>query len=1070
MAQVGVVYVDVQFNTAAVGANLRQSLGGAGAGAGEAMNKSLSDSLVKFGTTGTRIGRQISFGISAPLALLGKTAVSAFTEFDASMTKTAALTGTSAEETKRLSGQVLGLGSTYGIAAGQGAQALYLIESSGIKGAAATETLDVAAKASAVGLGDMATVAGLLTSAVNAYGVANLPAAKAADILTGAVKESKLPADQLAGSISRVLPIASHLGVGFDQVTASLAAMSLQGTNADEAATQLRGIFIEILNPSKAAKEALAGFAGGYQGLQTELKSKGILQTLRDLQQYLGDDDEKIQKIFGNSRALTGVFGLLNDEGGKVSRIFENTANSAGDLDKAFNIVRETAKFKLDQAIESLHSSLVEMGGDVAPIATKLVGAGATIAGAFKVLPEPLQATTVGLGALLVAAGPLVYSFSSLASLAGGLGKIMQAAGGVAETAFLKMSYSSSRVVSTIGDAGIKGEQTGSKISSAAGLATVGVIGLAAAWTIVNAKMQEVAANTDKIKELSAKKITAGDTHTFQESIDQLAKLNTQLDGVNDRVDEITGEGKYNKGGIHNITNKVRFVDPVEIANLNAIGVGLTDSANSIRKFQDQAIALRNETGLNIDTAYNWIIQESKLGQTFDDNDAAVKAYRVSQGAAAQTNVVATTSLGKLIEQSKALSDAFFASVKAGDAYQQAIDKIGTAQRQSDAAGRAVTAAIREQADANKQVTDAEDRHRDSLVKVAEAQAAVVKAQQDLNDALAGPSLDEQLSVDSAQLSLEEAQKRLAELGKAKPGEKATPVDPLERRHAELDLRRAELDLQRAQEAQAQRVVTAQDNLKSAQDRVNDAQKEAASAADAVTKAHQAVVDADQKVTDAGQAAKDATDGVTQAYKDAIAPAQDLVGKGEAFANALSAGNINAGPFIEYLKAMRDRFPELRDQMQGVIDKFIALQGLDDQRKAAEARQANVDLYNDAKRLGVEGSGILTDDELRRRVEEEKKKRGERAYGGSVETGQSYSVNERGLPELFEANGRQYLIPTTSGRVVPLSPMRIPVAGGDGAGVRFGDINVTTTKEPEPTAFEIRRRLRAEMFLQGKQR
>jgi hypothetical protein len=45
---------------------------------------------------------------------------------------------------------------------------------------------------------------------------------------------------------------------------------------------------------------------------------------------------------------------------------------------------------------------------------------------------------------------------------------------------------------------------------------------------------------------------------------------------------------------------------------------------------------------------------------------------------------------------------------------------------------------------------------------------------------------------------------------------------------------------------------------------------------------------------------------------------------------------------------------------------------------------------------------------------------GGRALGGPVSAGKLYEVNERGAPELFEANGRQYLMPSSDGRVTPL--------------------------------------------------
>lgn len=47
---------------------------------------------------------------------------------------------------------------------------------------------------------------------------------------------------------------------------------------------------------------------------------------------------------------------------------------------------------------------------------------------------------------------------------------------------------------------------------------------------------------------------------------------------------------------------------------------------------------------------------------------------------------------------------------------------------------------------------------------------------------------------------------------------------------------------------------------------------------------------------------------------------------------------------------------------------------------------------------------------------------GQRASGGPVSAGRLYEVNERGAPELFEAGGRQYLLPPRSGNVRPMAP------------------------------------------------
>ena len=111
-------------------------------------------------------------------------------------------------------------------------------------------------------------MADLATSALNAYGIENLSASQATDILTAAVREGKLSADSLAQSMGTVLPVASQLGVGFNEVGATFAAMSRTGTDAAMAATQIRGVLFALLKPTKQAKDTLEEFGLSAAGLR----------------------------------------------------------------------------------------------------------------------------------------------------------------------------------------------------------------------------------------------------------------------------------------------------------------------------------------------------------------------------------------------------------------------------------------------------------------------------------------------------------------------------------------------------------------------------------------------------------------------------------------------------------------------------------------------------------------------------------------------------------------------------------------------------------------------------------
>jgi TP901 family phage tail tape measure protein len=419
---VGQVYVGVSFDTAGAGRALGQSLGAAANQAGNAMNRTLSEKMLAFGTQATRVGRQLSFGISAPLLALGHAADTAFQSYDTQMTKVAALTGTGIAQTNEWSNQVLDLAASYGQTGEDAAKALYLITSSGIKGADAMKTLDVTGQAAAVGLGDMQTIAGLLTSAMNAYGTETLSAAKAADILAGAVQESKVPADQLAGSISQLLPIASQLGIGFDQVVGSMAALSLQGTNAAMGATQLRGILNGMLDPSSQAAEALQQVGLSVQDVQKTMESKGIVAGVRQIRDAIvangGESDEALAEIFGNVRALTGVFGLLNDQGGKVGRVLDNTTNSAGKLAAELRITADTPGFKARQATQELNNEMVKLGASITPIKTLFAQAAGAALSLFNSF-GPFKQVIVYAGAFLAVLGPIAYSIGAIADVAG---------------------------------------------------------------------------------------------------------------------------------------------------------------------------------------------------------------------------------------------------------------------------------------------------------------------------------------------------------------------------------------------------------------------------------------------------------------------------------------------------------------------------------------------------------------------------------------------------------------------------------------------------------------------------
>lgn len=283
-------------------------------------------------------------------------------EFETSFAKIEGLVGVSADQLGELEEAARTLGPQFGRSANEAAEALFFITSAGLRGEDAINVLEASLKGAAIGLGETKTIADLATSAVNAYGASQLDGAQAVDVLTEAVRLGKLEPAELAGAMGAVLPLASNLGVSFDQVGAALAGMSKTGTDASTASTQLRQIFTSLVKPTTEAEDALAGMGLSAEGLRTQLAEEGLFATLETLTDAFDGNIEATASVFGNVRALSGVLDLMGASAEDNREVFALMADDVGVLDEALEITQDTAANKFAVAMETMKASLLPIG------------------------------------------------------------------------------------------------------------------------------------------------------------------------------------------------------------------------------------------------------------------------------------------------------------------------------------------------------------------------------------------------------------------------------------------------------------------------------------------------------------------------------------------------------------------------------------------------------------------------------------------------------------------------------------------------------------------------------------
>lgn len=402
--------------------------------------KTASGRLKSFGKSTQAVGRSLQTRLALPLAIAGGAAIKMASDFDKSMTKIKSLVGIAGDEVDRMGASAKTMAKEFGVSSSEAADALFFITSAGLRGDEAMQTLEASLKAAAVGLGETATIADLATSAMNAYGSDTLGASEATDILTAAVREGKLEANELAGAMGAVLPVASNMGVSFNEVGAAFAAMSRTGTDARVGATQLTAILSGLLKPTQQAEDALNAMGLSSAGLKQQIKDEGLLETLNTLKTAFDNNADAAQVVFPNIRALKGVLDLLGS-GVEVNRgIFERMNDTMGMTQTAFDATAQSAEFRLRKAMNSAKESFAQLGSmlltGLMPIFEDVSRVIQNVFNAFFNLDEGTQKLILGLGAFAVVLPTIITLVGSLTTLIGALlspvGLVATALAGVA--------------------------------------------------------------------------------------------------------------------------------------------------------------------------------------------------------------------------------------------------------------------------------------------------------------------------------------------------------------------------------------------------------------------------------------------------------------------------------------------------------------------------------------------------------------------------------------------------------------------------------------------------------------
>ena len=331
--------------------------------------RKLGQSDSKLGAFATNVGKvAIAAGAAIGVAAAAGAvkSIAAFAEFEGSMNEVfTLLPGITDDAMSEMSGSVKNFSTEFGVLPDEVVPALYQALSAGVPKDNVFEFLETAQMAAKGGVTDLTVAVDGISSVVNAYGSDVVNATQASDLMFTAVRLGKTTFEELSSSLSNVTPIASGLGVEFEDVAAGLASLTAKGVPTAQATTQLRSLFVELSKAGGNTAEVFERTAG--QSFQEFIAAGGNTAEALDIMQVAADESGvQIQDLFGSVEAGSAALALSSDD--SFANNIGEMGNAAGATEAAFDQMMTGLGPIFDRFKANLQVFMITVGEKLAPL------------------------------------------------------------------------------------------------------------------------------------------------------------------------------------------------------------------------------------------------------------------------------------------------------------------------------------------------------------------------------------------------------------------------------------------------------------------------------------------------------------------------------------------------------------------------------------------------------------------------------------------------------------------------------------------------------------------------------
>ena len=404
------------------------------------MNRAINEgatALINWGKNTQWAGRQLTVGLTVPIAGFGAAAAKAFREADQELTRLSKvygdIGGATADELTKVRRDIIAtskeLSSALGVNYKETISLAADIAATGKQGNELMGSLRETTRLAVLGEVDRAEAMKATLAIQTAFKQNTDELADSINFLNAVENQTSTTLNDLVEAIPKAGPVIKGLGGSVQDLALYLTAMREGGISASEGANALKSGLASLINPTNVAVAKFSDFgidllgmvqrnAGNTTAMILEMQS--ALDKLDPLQKQ-----QAIEQLFGKFQfsRLNALFNNLGRQGSQTLQVMDLMKASAGDLEaiagRELTAVTESASGQYKRAIEGLKAELSTLGEDFLTLGTKFVNIITKLLKFLNDLPEPVKKLITAFGGLTAVAGPVIMLTGVLANFAG---------------------------------------------------------------------------------------------------------------------------------------------------------------------------------------------------------------------------------------------------------------------------------------------------------------------------------------------------------------------------------------------------------------------------------------------------------------------------------------------------------------------------------------------------------------------------------------------------------------------------------------------------------------------------